>query len=187
MHYQLQASTIAGEGTHITQILMNLLRPKTMSIRMCDLVNHKLVQLALQVLEIGHVAGRADDGRGADLDHTLDVLEPREGAVRRQVVRGEHNTVRILDGEDGRAGDDGLPADADEVAEWLRMGGNTHCVCCTLSSKVCVFMGRWGMGYVPYGSAMSLRYTNRRKHSSSQTGRERDIRDGPSSSGGDPS
>lgn len=46
-----------------------------------ELIGGDLVEDALDVLEVGHVAGRADDGGVADSVQTGDVLETCEGAV----------------------------------------------------------------------------------------------------------
>jgi hypothetical protein len=46
-----------------------------------ELLDHELVEDALDVLEVAHVAARAEDGVFADRMQTLDVAEAREGAV----------------------------------------------------------------------------------------------------------
>ena len=52
-----------------------------------ELVGDDLVEDALDVLEVGHVAGRADDGGVADGMQAGDVLKAGEGAVRRYSVQ----------------------------------------------------------------------------------------------------
>jgi hypothetical protein len=47
-----------------------------------ELLDDELVEHALQVLEVGHVAARAERGVVADGLQPLDVLEARERAIR---------------------------------------------------------------------------------------------------------
>ena len=87
---------------------MYLSRAKLMRVALSELINDKLVKGVLEVLEVAHVAARAEDGVRADGVQAGHVLEAREGAVRRERVRREHHAVLVLDREHARTGDDGL-------------------------------------------------------------------------------
>lgn len=62
---------------------MDLGGPELMAITVCEFVDHELVKGVLEILEVGHVAGRADDGGRADGVQALNVLEAGERAVGR--------------------------------------------------------------------------------------------------------
>lgn len=60
---------------------MHLGRPERVPVSRCKLVGDELVENALDVLEVAHVAARTDDRVFSDSVQTLDIAETREGAV----------------------------------------------------------------------------------------------------------
>jgi len=62
---------------------MDLGRSKSMFILLGKFLDNEVVQQRLDVLEVGHVPGSAENGVVTDGMKTLDILESGEGAVRR--------------------------------------------------------------------------------------------------------
>lgn len=62
---------------------MYLSWPKSMFILLGKFLDDEVVQQGLDVLEVGHVSGGTENGVVTNGVKALNILEPREGTVRR--------------------------------------------------------------------------------------------------------
>ena len=64
------------------------------------------IDLLLQILKVGDVAGKGDNRRLVDHDHPLKIRKSSQAAVGAHRVGRDDDSVLVLDGEDGCSGGD---------------------------------------------------------------------------------
>lgn len=110
-HHHLDPQRIEAAALlvqHARQPVVQRLRLHLDGVVVVVVVDHLLVNVLLDELEVGVVAAHADDGAVVDLEDAIDVAEARQRTVRDERVGGDDDAAVELEADDGATGRDGL-------------------------------------------------------------------------------